>query len=70
MAVPGTLSEARALIATVRAKALARHCVIPEPPDAPLASECCERGCDHCVFTLYYEALDAWRREIERDWRF
>jgi len=63
------LSQARALISTVRAKAFARHSVIPEPPEEPLPSSCCERGCDRCVFTAYYEALDAWRRDIEREWR-
>ena len=53
----------------MRAKAFARHSVIPEPPEEPLPSSCCERGCDRCVFTIYYEALDAWRRDIEREWR-
>ena len=67
--VPSSLSEARAAIATIRAKAFARHAVIPEPPEEPLPENCCERGCDHCVFTVYYEAIDAWRREIESSWR-
>jgi hypothetical protein len=67
--MPSSLSEARAVIATMRAKAFARHAVIPEPPDAPLPADCCERGCDRCVFTVYYEAIDAWRLEIERAWR-
>ena len=53
------------MIATLRAKAFARHAVIPEPPEEPLAENCCERGCVRCVFTVYYEALDAWRREVE-----
>jgi hypothetical protein len=63
------LSEARALIATVRAKAFARHAALPEPPEEPLPGDCCERGCDRCVFTVYYEALDAWRQQIESDWQ-
>jgi hypothetical protein len=53
----------------MRAKAFARHAVIPEPPEEPLPENCCERGCDHCVFTVYYEAIDAWRRDIEQGWR-
>ena len=67
--VPSSLSEARAAVATIRAKAFARHAVIPDPPEEPLPENCCERGCDHCVFTVYYEAIDAWRREIESSWR-
>ena len=57
------------MISTLRAKAFARHAVIPDPPEEPLPENCCERGCDHCVFTVYYEAIDVWRREIERSWR-
>lgn len=40
----------------------------PPHPEKPLASDCCESGCDRCVFDLYadelarYEAaLAAWR---------
>ena len=67
--VPSSLREARALVSATRAKAFARHAVIPEPPEEPLPENCCERGCDRCVFTVYYEALDAWRRDIEQGWR-
>jgi hypothetical protein len=67
--LPNSLSQARALISTMRAKAFARHSVVPEPPEEPLPSSCCERGCDRCVFSIYYEALDAWRRDIEREWQ-
>ena len=64
--IPSSLSEARAVISTVRAKAFARQAPIPEPPEEPLPENCCERGCDRCVFTVYYEAIDEWRREAER----
>ena len=67
--LPSSLSEARAVISSVRARAFARHAVIPDPPEEPLPGDCCERGCDRCVFTVYYEAIDAWRRDIERGWR-
>ncbi|HRO63791.1 oxidoreductase-like domain-containing protein [Thermomonas sp.] len=40
----------------------------PLPPERPLASECCDSGCDRCVQDVYadeladYEAaLQAWR---------
>jgi hypothetical protein len=64
-ALPSSLSEARAIVSALRARAFARHCVIAEPPEEPLPENCCERGCDRCVFTVYYEALDEWRREAE-----
>jgi len=62
---PSSLREARALISTLRARAFARHCLISEPPEEPLPENCCEHGCDHCVFTVYYEAVADWRREVE-----
>ena len=64
-----SLKEARALVSTMRARAFARHAVVPEPPEEPLPGNCCERGCDRCIFTLYYEALDEWRLCIEDSWR-
>jgi hypothetical protein len=63
--IPSSLAEAHAVISSVRANASARKARIPEPPEEPLPAECCERGCERCVFTVYYEAIDAWRREIE-----
>jgi hypothetical protein len=53
----------------MRAKAFARHVALPEPPEEPLPLDCCERGCDRCVFIVYYEAIDAWRRDIEAAWK-
>jgi hypothetical protein len=29
----------------------------PVKPEKPLASDCCEGGCDRCVFDIYAEAL-------------
>lgn len=41
---------------------------MPLPPDKPLPMDCCESGCDRCVFDIYAEelagyeaALAAWR---------
>jgi hypothetical protein len=63
--LPTSLREARGIVSTLRARAFARHAVIPEPPEEPLPENCCERGCDRCVFTVYYEAIDEWRRDVE-----
>jgi len=60
-----SLGEARAAISALRAKAVARKAAIAEPPEEPLRESCCERGCDRCVYTVYYEAVDEWRREVE-----
>jgi hypothetical protein len=62
---PSSLSEASAIISALRARASDQHCVIPEPPEAPLPENCCERGCERCVLTVYYEAVDEWRRQVE-----
>jgi hypothetical protein len=67
--LPQSLSEARALVAAMQTQARARRCDIPEPPEEPLPESCCGRGCEPCVFTSYYQALDAWRSDIEADWR-
>ena len=38
---------------------------MPQPPEKPLASDCCDGGCDRCVFDLYEEELAAYRRQLE-----
>ena len=42
-------------------KTVVSDCMTPDPqpipPEKPLASDCCEGGCDRCVFDLYAEAL-------------
>jgi hypothetical protein len=39
----------------------------PQPPRAPEPGECCQSGCDRCVYDIYWdafaeyeEALKAW----------
>lgn len=36
----------------------------PQPPDPPQDGECCESGCENCVWTVYGEA----RRRYEVDY--
>lgn len=36
----------------------------PEPPEKPLPQDCCESGCDPCVFDQYAEALDDYKRRL------
>jgi hypothetical protein len=38
----------------------------PLPPEKPLPSDCCEGGCDPCVFESYEEALAHYRDELAR----
>ena len=26
----------------------------PQPPDPPVDGECCQRGCEFCVWVVYY----------------
>lgn len=36
----------------------------PEPPREPEAGECCQSGCDPCVFDRYWEALERYERAL------
>lgn len=41
---------------------------LPERPRKPDLDECCDSGCDPCVFDRYHDALAQWKadcREIE-----
>ncbi len=67
MAAPSSLAEARALVRAVMDKAAGAGRAVPEPPEEPLPSECCGRGCEHCVLIVYYDAVDAWRRDVEKE---
>lgn len=36
----------------------------PVPPEPPLPSDCCESGCDPCVYDSYSEALQYYRDQL------
>lgn len=36
----------------------------PVPPERPLASDCCDSGCEVCVYDFYAEELDQYRRAL------
>lgn len=36
----------------------------PSPPEKPLAFDCCESGCDRCVFDIYAEELAFYEAEL------
>ncbi len=38
---------------------------LPPPPREPDPEECCGSGCERCVFDLYEERLERWRRRCE-----
>lgn len=40
----------------------------PKPPEKPLASDCCEGGCDRCVFDIHAEEMEQFERELAA-WR-
>ena len=61
---PTSLSEARALVRAVQKAAEVLGRDIPAPPEEPLSGDCCEKGCERCVFTVYYDAVEDWRLEI------
>jgi len=34
-----------------------------EKPTPPSPAECCEGGCDPCVWDHYYAALELWKKQ-------
>ena len=38
----------------------------PSNPVKPQDPECCNRGCENCVFDYYERALKAWENKISR----
>lgn len=39
---------------------------LPEKPVKPDMSECCQRGCENCVFIYYEKALKRWQNKVEK----
>lgn len=37
---------------------------LPPRPQAPHHSECCGRGCEHCVYIYYEEAIRRWEERV------
>lgn len=40
----------------------------PVPPEKPLPSDCCESGCDRCVFDIHAEELAHYEQQLAA-WR-
>ena len=40
----------------------------PQPPVAPEPWECCQSGCDPCVYDLYWQAMERFERALH-DWK-
>ena len=40
----------------------------PQPPEAPLPSDCCDSGCAVCVHDTYSEELQYYREQLKA-WR-
>ena len=39
---------------------------LPPKPEKPLPEECCGRGCEHCVYVYYEDALLRWEDKVEK----
>ena len=39
---------------------------LPDKPDKPNPSECCDSGCENCVFVYYEKAVKRWQAEVEK----
>ncbi|MET4001146.1 hypothetical protein ABIE60_003169 [Marinobacterium sp. MBR-109] len=40
--------------------------MMSDKPTPPADGECCENGCEPCVWDTYYEALRQWQEEQSR----
>lgn len=40
----------------------------PQPPEPPLPSDCCDGGCDRCVYDLYADEVDDYKQRLA-PWR-
>lgn len=40
----------------------------PVPPERPLPGDCCDGGCDRCVYDIYADELDDYEQRLAR-WR-
>ena len=36
----------------------------PQPPEKPLPAECCESGCEVCVYDVYADQLEAYEQAL------
>ncbi|MGH9960450.1 MAG: oxidoreductase-like domain-containing protein [Pyrinomonadaceae bacterium] len=39
---------------------------LPPPPTRPVPGECCEGGCDLCVWVYYERACERWNQQCEK----
>lgn len=39
---------------------------LPPKPVEPDMSECCQRGCENCVFIYYEKALRRWEEKVKK----
>lgn len=40
----------------------------PLPPERPLPGDCCDGGCDRCVYDIYADEVDDYKQRLTR-WR-
>ena len=60
------LSDARSLIERLQAEAAARGLTLREPPEPIDPATCCGRGCFPCMYTYYFDAVDAWQEDARQ----
>lgn len=38
----------------------------PQPPREPALEDCCQSGCDPCIFDVYQDALERYRLALQQ----
>ncbi|MDB5806989.1 MAG: oxidoreductase-like protein [Betaproteobacteria bacterium] len=60
------LADAQALIERLQAEAGAKRLTLRAPPETIDPASCCGRGCFPCMYTYYFDAVDAWREDARQ----
>ncbi|HEX4326012.1 MAG TPA: oxidoreductase-like domain-containing protein [Burkholderiales bacterium] len=64
LAIP--LADALSLIDRLQAEAHAKGLALPDAPEPIDPQTCCGRGCYPCMYTYYFNAVDAWQEQARQ----
>jgi hypothetical protein len=66
VSIEASLADAQADIARLQRAAGSAGITLRAAPEPLDPRTCCGRGCDPCMYTYYFDAVDAWKEEVER----
>jgi hypothetical protein len=63
VSIDATLADAQADVQRLQDAAQCAGIALRAPPEQIDPRSCCGRGCHLCMYTYYFDALDAWKEE-------